>query len=49
MSKKYLTRRWIDILGQNVKNWIWSIVQLTVECSMYNLHYFDKIEEIQVM
>ena len=49
MSQKYLTHSWNDILGQNLKNWIWSIVQLTVECAMYNLYHFDKIEEIQVM
>ena len=49
MSEKYLTHSWSDILRQNLKNLIWSIVQLTVECAMYNLFYFDKIEEIQVM
>ena len=48
-KKKYLTHSWSDILRQNLKNWIWSIVQLTIECAMYNLDHFDRIEEIQVM
>ena len=48
-KQKYLTNSWIDLLHQNVENWIESIVQLAVEYSNYNLFHFDRLEEIQVM
>ena len=49
LKQEYLTHSWNDILCQNVKNWVESIVQLTVEYSRYNLFHFDIVEDIQVM